>query len=193
MDQPGRKTAFVSRGGDKLAAALDGFSLNPGGLTCADLGCNVGGFVDCLLTRGAARVYAIDTGYGALDYRLRKDPRVAVMERTNALHVTLSEPVQLVTIDVAWTKQERILPAAARLLGPGGKVITLIKPAYELGPAALREGRLSDEQAAEVIAKLRQQVADTPARFGLRWLADIPSPVRTGKDNPEFLAMLEKN
>jgi len=180
---------FVSRAGEKLAAALDAFAVDPEGWACADFGCNVGGFTDCLLRRGAARVYAIDTGYGALDYRLRKDARVVVMERTNAMHVRLPEPVQLVTIDVAWTRQERILPAAARALAPGGHVVTLIKPAYELGPKALRAGRLSEERAAEAMAALRARVSADVA-LGLTWLADIPSPVRTARDNPEFLAHL---
>ncbi|MDD4889175.1 MAG: SAM-dependent methyltransferase [Phycisphaerae bacterium] len=188
----GPKSEFVSRGGDKLAAALDAFAISPAGWACADFGCNVGGFVDCLLKRGAVRVYAIDTGYGALDYRLRKDPRVVVMERTNALHAQLPEPVQLVTIDVAWTKQELILPAAARALAPGGCVITLVKPAYELGPAALRGGRLADDKAAEVLARLRERVAELAPATGLAWAADVPSPVRTAKDNPEFLALLRK-
>src|SRR5712675_3605403 len=96
---------FVSRAGQKLDHALTHFQLDVTGKTCADLGSNTGGFVDCLLQRGATRVYAIDTGYGALDWKLRKDPRVVVMERTNAMHVELPEKVQLVTIDVAWTKQ----------------------------------------------------------------------------------------
>src|SRR3954470_11288116 len=107
---------FVSRAGQKLEHALNTFHIDVNGQTCADLGSNVGGFVDCLLQRGAAKVYSIDTGYGVLDWKLRKDPRVVVMERTNAIHVTLPEKVSLVTIDVAWTKQRIILPAARRLL-----------------------------------------------------------------------------
>src|SRR5258706_16468275 len=103
---------FVSRAGLKLDHALSHFAIDVSGKTCADLGSNTGGFVDCLLKRGAAKVYAIDTGYGALDWNLRKDPRVAVMERTNAMHATLPEKVDVVTIDVAWTKQRHILPAA---------------------------------------------------------------------------------
>jgi 23S rRNA (cytidine1920-2'-O)/16S rRNA (cytidine1409-2'-O)-methyltransferase len=190
MNEPD-KPPFVSRAGEKLSAALGAFGVDPRGWVCADFGCNVGGFTDCLLQRGASRVYAVDTGYGALDYRLRKDARVVVMERTNAMHVQLPEPVQLVAIDVAWTKQERILPAAARVLAPGGHVVTLIKPAYELGPRALRGGRLSEEQAAEVMAALRARVA-ADGVLGLTWLAAIPSPVRTGRDNPEFLAHLLK-
>src|SRR6478736_10084862 len=114
---------FASRAGLKLDHALTVFQIDVSGLTCADLGSNVGGFVDCLLQRGAAKVYSIDTGYGVLDWKLRKDPRVVVMERTNAMHVTLPEPVSLVTIDVAWTRQRHILPAAVRLLKRDGRVV----------------------------------------------------------------------
>ena len=106
---------YVSRGGRKLAAALEAFGLDVTGLSCADFGANVGGFTDCLLRRGAARVAAVDTGYGALDWTLRNDPRVQVLERTNALHAEPpAERVDLVTIDVAFTPQRRVVPAAAR-------------------------------------------------------------------------------
>src|SRR5438045_1304623 len=97
------ESKFVSRAGGKLEHALATFAIDVGGSVCADLGSNVGGFVDCLLSRGAVRVYAVDTGYGALEWKLRKDARVVVMERTNAMHVVLPERVKLVTIDVAWT------------------------------------------------------------------------------------------
>src|SRR5687767_15494807 len=107
---------FVSRAGQKLEHALNVFAIDVTGATCADLGSNVGGFVDCLLQRGASKIYAIDTGYGALEWKLRKDPRAVVMERTNAMHVELPEKVKLVSIDVAWTKQKNILPSARRLL-----------------------------------------------------------------------------
>ena len=120
--------AFVSRAGQKLDHALGAFALDVSGFICADFGSNTGGFVDCLLQRGAAKVYAIDTGYGVLDWKLRKDPRVVVMERTNAMHVELPEPVRLVTIDVAWTKQRIILPAAKRVLDRDGWIVTLLKP-----------------------------------------------------------------
>src|SRR6476659_10241523 len=116
--------AFVSRAGQKLEHALASFGIDVKGLTCADLGCSTGGFTDCLLERGAAKVYAIDTGYGVLDWKLRKDPRVVVMERTNAMHAVLPEPVPVVTIDVAWTKQRHILPAARRMVGDDALVVT---------------------------------------------------------------------
>src|SRR3954463_16566252 len=111
---------FVSRAGQKLEHALAEFNLNVTGLICADLGSNAGGFVDCLLRRGAAKGYAVDTGYGALEWKLRKGPLVVVMERTNAMHAVLPEPVHVVTIDVAWTKQRHILPAARRMVADEG-------------------------------------------------------------------------
>src|SRR5579859_3432282 len=105
---------FVSRAGEKLDHALTTFNVDVTGFVCADFGANGGGFTDCLLSRGAAKVFAIDTGYGALEWKLRKDPRVVVMERTNAMHVSLPERVGVVTIDVAWTRQRNILPSARK-------------------------------------------------------------------------------
>lgn len=123
---------FVGRGGLKLAHALDTFGIDPASLTCADFGCNVGGFTHCLLARGASRVYAIDTGYSVLDYKLRIDPRVVVMERTNALHAPPPEiPIDLVVIDMGWTTQDRCLDAARPWLKPSGRIVSLIKPHYE--------------------------------------------------------------
>src|SRR3954453_11299902 len=107
---------FVSRAGQKLEHALNVFGVDVSGLVCADLGSNVGGFVDCLLRHGAAKVYAVEKGYGVLEWKLRRDPRVVVMERANAMHIALPERVALVTIDVAWTRQRHILPAAGKLL-----------------------------------------------------------------------------
>src|SRR5690242_8644528 len=133
---------YVSRAGQKLEHALREFAIDVTGATCADLGSNVGGFVDCLLQHGAAKVYAIEKGYGVLEWKLRKDPRVVVMERTNAMHVTLPEPVQIVTIDVAWTRQRHILPAARRIIRDDGTVISLIKPHYEADAKLLKKGIL---------------------------------------------------
>ena len=119
---------FASRGGIKLHAALSAFDVHPSGLICADLGSHAGGFVDCLLRGGAARVYAVDTGYGVLDHRLRQDPRVVVCDRQNALEYVCSEPCDLITIDVGWTPQRLILPAARRSLKTeGGRIVTLAK------------------------------------------------------------------
>lgn len=177
---------FVTRGGDKLAAALDSFSLNPTGLVCADLGCHEGGFVDCLLQRGAARVYAVDTSYGTLAWKLRKDPRVVVMERSNALHVTLPELVPLITIDVGWTKQDKVLAGAARLLAPGGRVITLIKPHYEADPDLLEHGVLPDAHFQPTVDRVLAAVE----RDGWRVLGTCPSPIRGHSGNLEMFAAL---
>jgi len=185
---------FVSRAGEKLAAALDAFGLTVAGGVCADLGCNVGGFTDCLLRRGAARVYAVDTGRGALAWTLRKSPRVVVMERTNALHCAVAEPVDLVVIDVAWTPQERIVPAALRWLkrpgggAAGGRIISLLKPHYELAKLrGSRPGRrLTDEQAAAVCRAVCQRLAGEICTVR----AVMRSALRGKGGNVEFLLLL---
>jgi len=177
---------FVSRAGQKLDHALTTFGIDVTGWTCADLGSNVGGFVDCLLQRGAKKIYAIDTGYGALDWKLRKDPRVIVMERTNAMHVKLPEKVMLITIDVAWTKQKNILPAARGMIEPDGIVITLIKPQYEGGVSLLREGVLPSEHLQAVLQNVKAQIAAS----GFQLLEVIESPIRGGEGNVEMLAHL---
>ena len=177
---------FVSRAGQKLEHALLTFGINVAGLTCADLGSNTGGFVDCLLQRGAAKVYAIDTGYGVLEYKLRKDPRVLVMERTNAMHVKLPELVAFITIDVAWTKQKHSLPAARRLLAPGGQVVSLIKPHYEADKPMLRKGILQDQHLPAVLDQVK---ADIPAA-GFELVQLIDSPILGAQGNRELLAWL---
>lgn len=180
--------AFVSRGGLKLEHAIKTFNLVVTGLTCADLGCSTGGFTDCLLQHGAAKVYSVDTGYGVLAWKLRKDPRVIVMERQNAMHVTLPEPVGFVSIDVSWTKQSKILPAARRIVVPGGTVVTLIKPHYEADPKLLRGGVLPDDAVPSVVDKV---LAEVPA-MGYSVVATTPSPIRgSDKGNIEVLALLK--
>jgi len=178
---------YVSRGGPKLAHALDAFGVDPAGLVCADLGCSVGGFSDCLLQRGAARVYAVDTGYGVLDWKLRSDDRVVVMERTNALHLTLPEPVDLVTIDASWTRQARIVPVAAGLLRPGGRIVTLIKPHYEAARDLLEDGVLPDARHPEVLATVVAELTG----LGFRVTGPVESPLRGGKGgNREHLLLV---
>ncbi len=177
---------FVSRGGEKLAAALDEFGVDVSGWVCADLGSNVGGFVDCLLRRAAQRVYAIDTGYGVLAYSLRRDPRVVVMERTNAMHVRLPEPVDLVTIDAGWTRQHHLLPNAKQMLKPGGQIITLIKPHYEAPRGRLHRGVLDPAAARAVV----DGVCDTIGGLGLGVEKLMESPVAGHGGNVEYLALL---
>jgi len=167
-------------------------------LRCADFGCSTGGFTDCLLKRGAANVIALDTGYGVLDWSLRQDDRVDVRERTNVLHATPPEEhVDLVVIDVGWTPQARVLPVAADWIGPGGRVISLVKPHYEISAETRGRGptRLEDSVAQAAFE-------DTLSRMpGLGWevVAHTPSPIRGAKSgkgkkgagNLEFLAMIQ--
>lgn len=181
---------YVSRGGLKLAHALDAFTVDPAGRICADLGCSTGGFTDVLLRRSAAKVYAVDTGYGVLDWRLRNDPRVVVMERTSAMHAGLPEPVSLVTIDAGWTRQSKLLPNVRRLLGAGGEVVTLIKPHYEVEADSLRSTRgiLPEERLAEVMERVRREIE----QCGFLVIAETRSPIRGSgaKGNLEVLAHL---
>jgi len=178
--------AFASRAGFKLDHALNTFGIDVTGRVCADLGSNVGGFVDCLLQRGAAKVYAVEKGYGVLEYRLRKDPRVVVMERTNAMHVTLPERVALVTIDVAWTRQKNILPAARKILQDDGRVITLIKPHYEANPSRLNKGILPEGEVDDVVEIVEADVV----RAGFIVESRTRSPIEGSGGNVEVLAML---
>ena len=182
MSQP----PFVSRAGLKLDHALATFRVDVTGGVCADLGSNVGGFVDCLLRRGAARVYAVEKGYGVVEWKLRKHPRVVVMERTNAMHVQLPEPVDLVSIDVAWTRQRNILPAARRLVKPGGVVVTLVKPHYEADARLLKKGILPAEALDGVVDAVTRDVSE--AGFDLEQIT--PSPIAGGEGNVEVLALL---
>lgn len=177
---------FVSRGGLKLDHALATFAIDVSGLTCADLGCSTGGFVDCLLQRGAAKVYAVDTGYGVLDYKLRKDGRVVVRERSNAMHVDLPECVDFVSIDASWTRQDKLLPNVTRLIKPDARVVTLIKPHYEADPKTLRKGVLPAELVDGVVAAVRERIA----ACGFEIVATTPSPILGGQGNVEVLALL---
>jgi len=177
---------YVTRSGLKLERALDTFHVDPTGLVCADLGSHQGGFVDCLLQRGAARVYSVDTCYGTLAWRLRQDPRVVVLERTNAMHVALPEAVDLVTIDVGWTPQRHILSSAGRLLKAGGRIISLVKPQYEAAEDQRRAGVVPEEVLAPVLGRVRLEVQAA----GLNVVAEMRSPLRGGGGNAEFLFLL---
>lgn len=183
-----RERRFAGRGGEKLEAALEGFAIDVTDLACADFGCNVGGFTDCLLRRGAGKVYAIDTGYGKLAWSLRRNERVVVLERTNALHCPPPETVDLVAIDLGWTPQVLSVPAAKRWLGPGGRIVSLLKPHYEL--AKLRGRRphraLSDDEARQAF----EAVCGKLAAAGLAPAASMVSPLRGKGGNLEFLLLI---
>ena len=186
MSEPER-LPFASRGGLKLRAALDAFGVDPAGLICADLGSHAGGFVDCLVRGGAARVYAVDTGYGVLDHRLRRDPRVVVCDRQNALAYVCPERCDLITIDVGWTPQRLILPAARRSLrDESGRIITLVKPHYEAPKNQLRGGVLREDHLDEVLELVRGDVADA----GWEIVCEVRSPITGHGGNVERLMLL---
>jgi 23S rRNA (cytidine1920-2'-O)/16S rRNA (cytidine1409-2'-O)-methyltransferase len=185
--------SFVSRAGHKLQAALTVFDIAPAGRICADLGANIGGFTDCLLQHGAARVYAVDTAYGVLAWTLRKHPRVVVRDRTNALHVKLPEKVSLVAIDVGWTKQERVLPVAVTLLPPeGGDILSLVKPHYESEAAKAQRGVLTPAQSEEVLWQVMDRIATLKGQDGRGFEIKgvVRSPLEGQKGNVEYVAWL---
>ena len=195
IDEPER---YVSRGGFKLEEALKKFSLRVEGLTALDLGASTGGFTDCLLQHGAARIYAVDVGHGQLAWTLRQDPRVVVMEKTNARQLTLAHfppgflPVDLVVIDCSFISVEKLIPAAASLLGPGGKMIVLLKPQFEAGKEEVDRGRgvITDTRIHErVLQEFENFIRD---HGKLCWRARTESPILGPAGNKEFLILLEK-
>lgn len=177
----------ASRAYEKLDFALSSFNISPKSLIVADFGSSTGGFVDCLLQNGASKVYSVDVSYGELAWKLRNDPKVVVMERTNALHVTLPEKMDLITIDTGWTKQKLILPNAINNLKKGGIIISLIKPHYEADKKYLKKGRLMDEHMDEVLNKVKEEII----ALGIEIKGIVESPIvgEKGK-NREFLALL---
>jgi 23S rRNA (cytidine1920-2'-O)/16S rRNA (cytidine1409-2'-O)-methyltransferase len=149
---------FASRAGNKLQFALDQFQISPKNLICADFGSSTGGFVDCLLQNGAEKVYSVDTSYGELAWELRSNPKVKILERTNAMHVSLPEKVDLITIDVGWTKQIKVLPNAFLNLKDNGQIISLIKPHYEADKKLLQKGKLPEEEIKNLLNLVKQAI-----------------------------------
>ncbi|MEW6143996.1 MAG: TlyA family RNA methyltransferase [Thermodesulfobacteriota bacterium] len=184
----GAPLKYVSRGGLKLEAALVEFGIDPGGMTAVDIGASTGGFTDCLLKSGAAKVYAVDVGYGQLDWRLRQDPRVIVKEKLNARYIKpedIGEPADIVTIDVSFISLSMIIPPALALLKPGGVLVALIKPQFEVGKGEVGRGGIVRDEAKhrEVVGKIRELVQE----LGLGVLGVIPSPIEGAEGNKEFL------
>jgi 23S rRNA (cytidine1920-2'-O)/16S rRNA (cytidine1409-2'-O)-methyltransferase len=180
---------YVSRGGLKLAHALDHFGIDPKGAVALDVGASTGGFTDVLLRRGAARVYAVDVGHGQLDWRLRNDPRVVVLEQLNARHLSrehVAEPVDLVTCDVSFISLELVLPAALALARPGACLIALIKPQFEVGKGQVGKGGVVRDPALHeaVCARISRWLAAQP---GWSVQGVIESPITGPKGNREFL------
>lgn len=179
---------YVSRGGMKLAAALRSFPVDPAGMVALDVGASTGGFTDCLLQAGAARVYAVDVGYGQLDWSLRNDERVVVMERTNARYLTkedISEPIDIIVSDVSFIGLEKIFPAIAPLLKGDGVLITLVKPQFEAGRADVGKGGVVRD--AGVHKRVLHSVGAAAVQHGLRPLNVIPSPITGPRGNVEYL------
>ncbi len=189
----GEVLPYVSRGGLKLKAAMDRFGLDVSGRVCADIGASTGGFTDCLLQHGATRVHAIDVGYGQLHEKLRKDPRVRSRERVNARYLTdedLPEKVGAIVIDVSFISLTQVLPSVLTFLEPGGLLVALVKPQFEVGPERVGKGGVVRDAAA------RQDAIDTVTAFvreqGLtvRGLMDSPVPGPAG--NVEALLVADR-
>jgi 23S rRNA (cytidine1920-2'-O)/16S rRNA (cytidine1409-2'-O)-methyltransferase len=180
---------FVSRGGIKLDHALDEFRLDVRGKVAADIGASTGGFTDCLLKRGASRVYAIDVGYGQLDYRLRQDPRVVVMERVNARYpISLPEKVDLATIDLSFISVTKVIPSVAQILKEDGYLVVLVKPQFESRKGEVGKGGIiKDPQLhAAILGRFIVWVVDN----GFRLKGLIVSPILGTEGNKEFFVLL---
>jgi 23S rRNA (cytidine1920-2'-O)/16S rRNA (cytidine1409-2'-O)-methyltransferase len=194
LEVKGQDHPWVSRGGLKLAHALTHFALDPEGATAIDVGASTGGFTDVLLTHGAAKVYAVDVGHGQLAWKLRNDPRVVVLERTNARHLTarqIPDPADWVVCDASFIGLETVLPAALSLAKPGAIAVALIKPQFEVGPDRVGKGGVVRDPA------LHQEVCDRiRAWFGRQpgWsvLGIVESPVLGPEGNKEFLIAARK-
>jgi 23S rRNA (cytidine1920-2'-O)/16S rRNA (cytidine1409-2'-O)-methyltransferase len=181
---------FVSRGGEKLVAALDAFRISPEGWVCADVGASTGGFTDCLLQHGAARVYAIDVGNGILDWKLRNDPRVVVMEGSNARFVdTLPEPIRLATVDASFISLRLLLPVVKKWLKDDGEIVALIKPQFEAGKDRVGKGGVVRDP--EVHQDVLVSVLEAAQGMGLGTVGLIRSPLTGPAGNIEFLANLK--
>lgn len=189
-----RGEPYVSRGGRKLEAALDALGIDPAGKVCLDVGASTGGFTDCLLQRGAARIYAVDVGYGQLDYRLRTDPRVVVMERVNVRYLpadALPEPVDLATVDVSFISLTKVVPALLphlrrRSTGPGGELLALVKPQFEAGRGQVGKGGIVRDE--EVRSRVIRETAAALASLGLELVAVVDSEVPGTGGNVEAFA-----
>jgi 23S rRNA (cytidine1920-2'-O)/16S rRNA (cytidine1409-2'-O)-methyltransferase len=183
-----RPPQYVSRGGEKLAPALDAFGVSPAGRVCADIGASTGGFTDVLLQRGAERVYAVDVGRGLLHWRIRQDPRVVVVERVNARALEpFPEPVSLVTVDVSFIGLEKVLPAL-RLAAPGAELVVLFKPQFQVGRGEVGKGGIVRDPAAveAALGRFRGWCAGN----GFAVLAEAPSALPGADGNRELLLHL---
>lgn len=184
LAQPAR---YVGRGGEKLEHALRAFGIDARGLVALDVGASTGGFTDCLLQHGALRVYAVDVGRGQLDYRLRQDARVVVMERTHIRDLTeLPQQPDIATIDVSFIGLEKVLPSVIRLLRPGGRIVALVKPQFQAKRSEVKGGVVTD---AQVHAKVIGRVVAWGAEHGLRFGGLTVSPLLGREGNREIFVL----
>ena len=186
-------TRFVSRGGVKLDAALDTFSLNPAGSVCIDVGASTGGFTDCLLSRGAMHVYAVENGHSQLAESLQDDERVTSIEGYNARYLNKSDfplPIRFAVMDVSFISQTLILPALASVLETGATLVSLVKPQFEVGRGKLGKGGIVRDPSARKDAL--QKVADSASACGFVLRGQMESPIPGGDGNVEYLFWLEK-
>ena len=182
---------YAGRGGEKLEHALRAFALDVRGLVALDAGASTGGFTDCLLQHGAGRVYAVDVGYGQLDYRLREDPRVVVLERTNIRELAeLPEQADVVTIDVSFIGLEKVLPSVVRLLKPGARIVALVKPQFQAKRSEVRKGGVVKDPL--VHATVLGRIIAWAAGQGLRFGGLTTSPLRGPAGNKEFFVLWTK-
>ena len=195
LEVKGRDHPWVSRGGLKLVKALDHFAIDPAGLVCLDIGASTGGFTDVLRARGAAKVIAVDVGHGQLAWKLRQDPRVVVLDKTNARHLTaaqLPEPADLVVCDASFIGLETVLPAPLALTRPGARLIALIKPQFEVGKGRVGKGGVVRDPALHeaVCARIEAWLA---ALHGWRVLGLTESPITGPEGNKEFLIAAQRD
>jgi 23S rRNA (cytidine1920-2'-O)/16S rRNA (cytidine1409-2'-O)-methyltransferase len=186
------KPPFVGRGGIKLEGVLDELQIDVSSQVAVDVGASTGGFTDCLLKRGASRVYAIDVGYGQIDYRLRQDDRVVVMERVNARYpFSLPEMADIATIDVSFISLVKVVPTVADVIKDGGKIIALVKPQFEAGRRQVSKGGLVKDPLVHAEVLGRFICWSVNRGFGLEGL--MPSPISGAEGNREFFVFLRKN
>ena len=182
---------YASRGGEKLAGALDAFGLDPSGLLALDVGASTGGFTDCLLRRGVCGVIAVDVGYGQLAWRLRQDPRVTVIERTNARHLEprhLTAPAEIATVDVSFISLAKVLPAVVACLRPGASIVALVKPQFEVGRSRVGKGGVVRDEAARADAVAAVRAA--AEALGLTVRGEAESVLAGPKGNREVFLWL---
>ena len=189
----GKECPYVSRGGLKLEKAINEWGVSCENAVCVDMGASTGGFTDCMLQHGAVKVYAIDVGYGQLDYRLRTDPRVVNMEKTNIRYLDtdlIEEPVDLISIDVSFISLSHMFPVASKILAPGGMILCLVKPQFEAGREKVgKKGVVRDPAIHEEVIR---SVLDYACEASLQPLMLDYSPVKGPEGNIEYLCLLKK-